>query len=251
MLNRLMVFTTLFSDFGDEEVDALADHFKPGLENLIEEWTSLKSDVYSSAKWEKDLATLTWADMNRLYGKKYHNILSLMDLILSLPVSTAECERGFSWLKRTKTDWRANLGATSLNDLMCCALESATVESFDPLPAVDLWTNSTQRARRITYAESQPRKSTAPHTQTTAETEEPDLVEDLLKAVEEEEEADEVGVPSRSDAAASDEELELEDGEHVTRPSDILLGLKGMGAFHFHYNRVEDEEDDIDFGRWC
>ena len=125
------------------------------------------------------------------------------------------------------------------------------MESFDPLPAVDLWTNSTQRARRITYAESQPRKSTAPHTQTTAETEEPDLVEDLLKAVEEEEEADEVGVPSRSDAAASDEELELEDGEHVTRPSDILLGLKGMGAFHFHYNRVEDEEDDIDFGRWC
>ena len=63
--------------------------------------------------------------MNRLYGKKYHNILSLMDLILSLPVSTAECERGFSWLKRTKTDWRANLGATSLNDLMCYLFANA------------------------------------------------------------------------------------------------------------------------------
>ena len=87
----------------------LAKHFKPVVQSRLEvgklndEWTSLKADVYSGRDWEKTLSTLDWSEINRLYSS-YSNLLSLMDLVLTLPVSTAECERGFSWLKRTKTD---------------------------------------------------------------------------------------------------------------------------------------------------
>ena len=87
----------------------LAKHFKPVVQSRLEvgklndEWTSLKADVYSGRDWEKTLSTLDWSEINRLYPS-YSNLLSLMDLALTLPVSKAECERGFSWLKRTKTD---------------------------------------------------------------------------------------------------------------------------------------------------
>ena len=106
----------------------LAKHFKPVVQSRLEvgklndEWTSLKADVYSGRDWEKTLSTLDWPEINRLYPS-YSNLLSLMDLVLTLPVSTAECERGFSWLKRTKIDWRSSLHTKSLNKLMCVALE--------------------------------------------------------------------------------------------------------------------------------
>ena len=82
----------------------LAKHFKPVVQSRLEvgklndEWTSLKADVYSGRDWEKTLSTLDWSEINRLYSS-YSSLLSLMDLVLTLPVSTAECERGFSWLK--------------------------------------------------------------------------------------------------------------------------------------------------------
>ena len=81
----------------------LAKHFRPVIQSRLEvgklnEWTSLKADVYSGRDWEKTLSTLDWSEINCLYPS-YSNLLSLMDLVLTLPVSTAECERGFSWLK--------------------------------------------------------------------------------------------------------------------------------------------------------
>ena len=73
----------------------LAKHFKPVIQSrlevgkLNEEWTSLKADVYSGRDWEKTLSTLDWSEINRLYPSN-SNLLSLMDLVLTLPVSTAE-----------------------------------------------------------------------------------------------------------------------------------------------------------------
>ena len=37
------------------------------------------------------------------------NILSLIDLILSIPAHSADAERGFSEMKLVKSDWRSNL----------------------------------------------------------------------------------------------------------------------------------------------
>ena len=121
----------------------LAKHFKPVVQSRLEvgklndEWTSLKADVYSGRDWEKTLFILDWPEINRLYSS-YSNLLSLMDLVLTLPVSTAECERGFSWLKQTKTDWRSSLHIKSLNKLMCVALESPRIAEFDPTHPIKL-----------------------------------------------------------------------------------------------------------------
>jgi hypothetical protein len=73
------------------------------------------------------------------------DILTLLDLILSLPASSAEAERGFSLLKVTKTDWRSNLKDTTLTDLFTIKLSCPEVGEYDPEPAISLWNSRQQR----------------------------------------------------------------------------------------------------------
>ena len=77
--------------------------------------------------------------MNQMYGKGHENILSVIDLMLTLPASSAEVERGFSQLKLLKTDMRSTLKECHLNDLMTIKLLSAPINEFDPTEAIELW----------------------------------------------------------------------------------------------------------------
>jgi len=71
--------------------------------------------------------------------------------MLVLPISAAQCERGFSAQNRIKNSKRSSLGVSTTEDLMRISLEGPSVEDFDPRPAVDRWMNSAKRARRLTY----------------------------------------------------------------------------------------------------
>lgn len=44
------------------------------------------------------------------------DVLTLMDLILSIPASTSDCERGFNVMKLVKSDWRSRLLGVDLSD---------------------------------------------------------------------------------------------------------------------------------------
>ena len=50
------------------------------------------------------------------------NVLQLVDLLLSLPDSSADCERGFSLSKVIKSDWRSRLRDTAVTNLMAIQL---------------------------------------------------------------------------------------------------------------------------------
>ena len=71
-----------------------------------------------------------------------------MDFLLAIPVASAEAERGFSAMKKTKSDWRAKLNDDHLTDLLLIQLESPEIKDFDPIPAIDLWNTSGVRVRR-------------------------------------------------------------------------------------------------------
>ena len=58
---------------------------------------------------------------------------------LLIPVSTADCERGFSSLKRIKTPLRNRLSSVIANHLMFISIEGTTLEEFDFDAACDLW----------------------------------------------------------------------------------------------------------------
>ena len=102
-------------------------------------------------------------------------MLSLIDLVLTIPATSVEAERSFSVMKRVKTDFRNKLANPALNDLLRIILLSPAEVGFDPLPAIQHWHTALQRR--------QPRERPAPQTEETEEEDEDSLpsLTDLLQ----------------------------------------------------------------------
>ena len=141
-------------DFGMAEVQLLVDTLDPVLNihikpEMIEvEWVELKTLVFKT--FPHDLASASWVDINKRWGQRCPNILALVDYILTLPASSAICERGFSKMKQIKSDFRSRMSSSTLTMLMRIILATPCIEEFDPVPAISLWDNGTVsgRARR-------------------------------------------------------------------------------------------------------
>ena len=80
---------------------------------------------------------------------KWPNILLVSELLFSLPFSTAKVEHFFSTLKIIKTERRANLSNSTLNDLLEVNTEGPTLCDFSADSAVDLWWNDSSSGRRV------------------------------------------------------------------------------------------------------
>ena len=80
--------------------------------------------------------------------QKFHNILMLVEIILFIPVSTAVCERGFSTMKRIRSDWRSTLSAGMLDALMNIAIKGPHYTELQAENAVMAWYFNSQRSRR-------------------------------------------------------------------------------------------------------
>ncbi|KAK0134949.1 Zinc finger protein 862 [Merluccius polli] len=133
-------------DFGETEVDALCAHFQPVLnssdvcvELIPDQRLILKTKIYAE---QENLQNLSWSEVNRKHGELCPDVLDLMDLVMSIPVSTADCERGFNTMKQVKTDWRSKLTSASLTDLLMVQLSSPEIRNYDPSTAIDLWWNT-------------------------------------------------------------------------------------------------------------
>ena len=73
-----------------------------------------------------------WKDM------KLCTILALVEIIMILPVHTAECKRGFFMMRMVKSDWRLCLQPSTLNNLLTRKLSGLTMTSFNPDRAISL-----------------------------------------------------------------------------------------------------------------
>ena len=58
---------------------------------------------------------LSWSEIFTCLGQTCPNVLGIIRLILTLPVHSADCERGFSVMKKVKSDCRASLPVEGLN----------------------------------------------------------------------------------------------------------------------------------------
>ena len=70
------------------------------------------------------------------------NILLLVEMMVAVSPSTAQCERGFSAMNRIKTPQRNALASSTLNDLMTICVDGPSLEDFDPTAAVNAWLTS-------------------------------------------------------------------------------------------------------------
>ncbi|XP_070560511.1 zinc finger protein 862-like isoform X2 [Ptychodera flava] len=150
------VFNESNKDFGDEHVATLTDHFSQTLQQqgvnpaVVElEWNILRSSLYNN----HTVADLTWPAVNKILGNECKNILALVDLVLSLPASSAVCERGFSLMKQTKTEYRNRLHTKTLSNLLMVKLHTENEKEYDPTSAIHYWNTGGPKKRRHNFME--------------------------------------------------------------------------------------------------
>ena len=133
--------------FGDEMILNIVDQFRYYLEDggnaAKAEWPLLRTAVFEV--FSKDFENLNWKQVNRRFGKEYAEILSLFDLILTIPATSTACERGFSHMKWIKSDRRTLTSEKTLSNSLMIKLEGPTIKEFNPDSAIDLWFNKCKR----------------------------------------------------------------------------------------------------------
>ena len=82
---------------------------------------------------------MTRGEIKWLYKELAPNFLDLIDLLLTIPATSAEAERGFSTLKLVKSKNRNRLNEQNLNTLLQVVLLSPPEKTFHPQPAIDHW----------------------------------------------------------------------------------------------------------------
>ena len=93
---------------------------------------------------------------------QWQNILLLIRLLFSVPVSNAVLERFFSSLGRVKSVKRASLSQQTLEDILRIQAEGPPMESYDPTNAIKEWDRAKRRRpnqkRRKAYKKRVPTK---------------------------------------------------------------------------------------------
>ncbi|KAG7159508.1 Zinc finger protein 862-like 3 [Homarus americanus] len=94
-----------------------------------------------------DLLNKYLTSPGRFWKKKSGSLFHLVDLLLSIPISSADAECGFSQVKFIKTDWCSRLTDDHLTDLQVVQLQSECVSNFNPEQAINIFL--TTGARRV------------------------------------------------------------------------------------------------------
>ena len=106
---------------------------------IPDEWLSMKLQINTSFR-DKDYGSLWQTLLTKMpYRQDFQNVLHLVEILLVLPISAAQCKRAISAQNRIKSSMRVNLGSATLEDLIRIAAEGPTVAGFDPAQTVDKW----------------------------------------------------------------------------------------------------------------
>ena len=102
------------------------------MSDILAEWTFLKL-----AKWSKnDFPLESWGLIEMKFDG-LSNLFGLIDYILTLKVSSAEAERGFSILKSLRPSKRAVLTNRHLQRQMLVNIDGPEIESFESHESID------------------------------------------------------------------------------------------------------------------
>ena len=86
-----------------------------------------------------------WRLFHSPNSSEWLNVLSLVKLLFSLPVSNGKLERNFSQVNIIKHHKRSCLSNDTLNDLLILNIDKVPLQEFDVDGAIDLWWKAKQR----------------------------------------------------------------------------------------------------------
>ncbi|ELT93189.1 hypothetical protein CAPTEDRAFT_201411 [Capitella teleta] len=139
------------AEFGDAEIQLLCQHFDQMLQKAEVDSTSIPIEWCLLKKKVAANGINDWASVAKKYKDDHPNLISLIDLLLSLPASSAEAERVFSSLKQVKSDIHSKLMDSSVSDLLTIQLISPAIKDFNPTEAIHLWNNPSRRPNTKPY----------------------------------------------------------------------------------------------------
>lgn len=157
-LRNMEVFDTMawpsgteLACFGNNEILSLARHFALSLpvgysedkDVLWKEWLGLKTATQNLPFSMLCKTALT-------QHCRFPLLSRLVAVVVSVPISTSCCERGFKAMSRIRTDERTKLSNEVLNTLMMTAVNGVAVTEYDPQPAIQHW-YLTSSGRRFSH----------------------------------------------------------------------------------------------------
>jgi hypothetical protein len=124
---------------------------------LQQEWDDIVFYAKQYINLVQDPYSVVWWKLfNSPDANKWTNILTLVELTFTIPLSNGHVERCFSQLKLIKTDRRTSLGEDRLDHLLRIKIEGPSSEEWDATRAVNLWWRD--KTRRVSGGHSAPRK---------------------------------------------------------------------------------------------
>ena len=125
----------------------LARHYQLDEQDTLAEWRVARAGIvaFSAQSGKSKDFTSTVKQLLSLYGPELPLISSILQSLLGIVMTTADCEREFSVLKLVKTPLRNALGERHLNHAMMVAIDGPDQRSFDFSAAVKLFKASKKR----------------------------------------------------------------------------------------------------------
>ncbi|KAJ8333912.1 hypothetical protein SKAU_G00412310 [Synaphobranchus kaupii] len=138
---------------GQQDVEALCRHYQAILQREGTSSSEVMAEYRLYKVWAKNRKGPLRETLQEILQrddlmKKYKGLSILAQINLTMAISTAACERGFSCMKRVKNDWRSSLATSQLNRLMFLSIEGPSLETFDAKRAVLRWWGSGPRSRK-------------------------------------------------------------------------------------------------------
>ena len=133
-------------EFGREEIQHLVEWFRPllqktgcNIEAVQDQWVLMKMLVKSQFQ-KLDYVNLWQTFLTKVpYKDNFKDILKLVEILLVLPITTAQCERTVSAPNRIKNSVRSSLSASMLEDLIRISSQGPPAVKFDLTASTDRW----------------------------------------------------------------------------------------------------------------
>ena len=124
-----------YTTYGNDHLDLLCSRYGSvdkadiSIEELRSEWVALKQLLSQKYREMECKEFLIWMSSDGILT--FPNFALLATIALIIPVSTAECERCFSSMKRIKTTLRNRMETATLDQLMRTANKGHKAEEFN------------------------------------------------------------------------------------------------------------------------
>nr|XP_047132626.1 zinc finger protein 862-like [Hydra vulgaris] len=134
-------------DFADEALNYICKHFQEPLRSaavvfpdILTQWKEMLSYAQEFLSPVETQYRITW---RRIFvsprSKSWTSILTVAELLFTLPISNAKLERMFSKMKSVKSNYRTSLTESCVSNILRILEDGPLLKEFNFLPAIELW----------------------------------------------------------------------------------------------------------------